>query len=123
MLQTHFRLGSVFKLLKHQQELQDKKLLAKINEQILSLMYSILTDSLGLNATSIMTKEKTNEWNDSFIAKYKQLKSYFKSMLEENNENSSSAAKVIEYKRSQVVNTNGCVTDTRILSINVRNDN
>ena len=83
-------------------------------------MYSILTDSLGLNATSIMTKEKTNEWNDSFIAKYKQLKSYFKSMLEENNEN---AAKVVEYKRSQVVNTNGCVTDTRILSINVRNDN
>lgn len=89
LLQTHFRLSNVFKIIKHKDQLEDAKIKQKLNDQILGLIYNILTESLALNTQLSLDDQKENEieesreketsyWSEIFIKSFKELKNYFK---------------------------------------------
>ncbi|CAF0703833.1 unnamed protein product [Brachionus calyciflorus] len=87
VLQTHFRLSNVFKTFKRKNQLEEVKLKAKLNDQILDLMYNILTDSLAL-ITTFSLDDSSDEikvdsnvrsrWSDVFEKSFKELKHYLK---------------------------------------------
>lgn len=106
VLQTHFRLANVFKLIDSKEKSHDLKIKMKSNEKILSLMYTILTESLTLITTfgvedgteamgevgrqlsnmNTSYEESKSKWNDMFIDKFKQLKECLKSQYNDNSQ-------------------------------------
>ena len=117
LLQTHFRLANVLKLLTHQEKLHDEKLKHKLNHQLNELMYSILTDSLSLNSTGLLScysDKKKAEWNDMLMNKFKKLRFFLQHQQTE--------VDLGDEKQAKVNASTDSLLDTCRLSIDVLND-
>ncbi|RMZ99293.1 hypothetical protein BpHYR1_007444, partial [Brachionus plicatilis] len=87
VLQTHFRLSNVFKTFKRKNQSNDNRVKIRLNDQILELMYNIMTDSFTLltslsidNSTEKlkMNQDIQSKWGESFEQSFKELKNYLK---------------------------------------------
>ena len=122
MLQTHFRLSTIFKLIAHQDKLFEDKVRSKLNQQIVEIMYSILTDSLTLNGTGILdcySEKRKSEWTDLLVNKFKKFR-YF--LLNQHNAEELNGCNYNE-KLDKTNSNSESILDTCRLSIDVLNDN
>ena len=121
MLQTHFRLSTIFKLINHKDKLLEEKVKNKLNQQIVDLMYTILTDSLTLNGTGILdcySGNKKSEWGELLVNKFKKFRFF---LLNQQNAGDSTTCSTNDKPEKNISNSES-ILDTCRLSIDVLND-
>jgi hypothetical protein len=91
LLQCHFRLANVFKLMSQREKLTDP---SRVNDKMLTLLYAILTDSLALKTTFTLAEtdtanaeratsgqERKSKWQEMFILSFKELKKHLRGVM------------------------------------------
>ena len=81
LLQTHYRVVNMLKLIKSQEQLgaEAKRVRAQLDDKIVRFAYDVLTDTLSKNSTCFFfcddtTTETLKYWNDLFTSTFKELK-------------------------------------------------
>lgn len=90
VFQSHFRLANVFKTFKRKNQSNDHRIKIRLNDQILELLYNIMTDSFTLITTFSIDDSNENlqvnqdiqsKWSESFENSFREVKNYLKNEL------------------------------------------